>query len=104
MASMVWFQYVFAAITLILLARSALGRMNFKAWMAFVPLLVPFACGVADSCFTGESWSTMVFMFVTPLSQSTATLLMSRDSCRDFFGLWRRESLPSILVTKKYID
>ncbi|KAJ6744434.1 AMMONIUM TRANSPORTER MEP2 [Salix purpurea] len=36
---MVWFQCVFAAITLILLAR----RMNFKAWMAFVPLLLTFS-------------------------------------------------------------
>ncbi|KAL3729127.1 hypothetical protein ACJRO7_033687 [Eucalyptus globulus] len=38
MASMVWFQGVFAAITLILLAGSVLGRMNFRAWMMFVPL------------------------------------------------------------------
>ncbi|OVA14977.1 Ammonium transporter [Macleaya cordata] len=35
MASMVYFQFVFAAITLILIAGSLLGRMNIKAWMAF---------------------------------------------------------------------
>jgi Amt family ammonium transporter len=43
MASMVYFQCVFAAITLILLAGSLLGRMNFKAWMLFVPLWLTFS-------------------------------------------------------------
>lgn len=43
MASMVYFQFVFAAITLILLAGSVLGRMNIKAWMAFVPLWLTFS-------------------------------------------------------------
>ncbi|KAE8694958.1 hypothetical protein F3Y22_tig00110761pilonHSYRG00047 [Hibiscus syriacus] len=36
MASMVWFQCVFAAITLIILAGSVMGRINIKAWMSFV--------------------------------------------------------------------
>ncbi|WOL16061.1 hypothetical protein Cni_G24843 [Canna indica] len=43
MASMVYFQCVFAAITLILLAGSLLGRMNFRAWMLFVPLWLTFS-------------------------------------------------------------
>jgi ammonium transporter, Amt family len=43
MASMVYFQCVFAAITLILLAGSLLGRKNFKAWMIFVPLWLTFS-------------------------------------------------------------
>lgn len=38
MASLVFFQFQFAAITLILLAGSVLGRMSFRAWMLFVPL------------------------------------------------------------------
>ncbi|CAM6097439.1 unnamed protein product [Calypogeia fissa] len=38
MATMVYFQFVFAAITLILVAGSLLGRMNILAWGAFVPL------------------------------------------------------------------
>ncbi|KAL3678461.1 hypothetical protein R1sor_021417 [Riccia sorocarpa] len=38
MATVVYFQFVFAAITLILIAGSLLGRMNFIAWMIFVPL------------------------------------------------------------------
>jgi Amt family ammonium transporter len=37
-AAMVYFQFVFAGITPILIAGSVLGRMNFKAWMIFVPL------------------------------------------------------------------
>ncbi|KAJ3677883.1 hypothetical protein LUZ60_001686 [Juncus effusus] len=43
MASMVYFQCVFAAITLILTAGSLLGRMNFRAWMLFVPLWLTFS-------------------------------------------------------------
>jgi Amt family ammonium transporter len=38
MATQVYFQFVFAAITLVLLAGSVLGRMSFRAWMLFVPL------------------------------------------------------------------
>ncbi|KAK3444968.1 hypothetical protein EUGRSUZ_A00596 [Eucalyptus grandis] len=38
MATLVYFHFQFAAITMILLAGSVLGRMNIKAWMAFVPL------------------------------------------------------------------
>ncbi|XWS43877.1 hypothetical protein CRYUN_Cryun16bG0142000 [Craigia yunnanensis] len=43
MASLVYFQFTFAAITLILLAGSVLGRMSIKAWMAFVPLWLIFS-------------------------------------------------------------
>ena len=42
-ASMVYFQFVFAAITLILIAGSCLCRMNFIAWMIFVPLWLTFS-------------------------------------------------------------
>ncbi|XAR58587.1 hypothetical protein NMG60_11014054 [Bertholletia excelsa] len=37
-ATMMFFQFVFAAITLILIAGALLGRMNFYAWMIFVPV------------------------------------------------------------------
>ncbi|MCO5597219.1 hypothetical protein L7F22_051295 [Adiantum nelumboides] len=43
MATMVYFQFVFAAVTLILIAGSLLGRMNIKAWMLFVPLWLTFS-------------------------------------------------------------
>ena len=38
MSTMVYFQFVFAAITLVLIAGAGLARMNFLAWMVFVPL------------------------------------------------------------------
>ncbi len=37
-SAMIYFQFVFAAITPLLIAGSVLGRMNFKAWMIFVPI------------------------------------------------------------------
>ncbi|KAJ9671149.1 hypothetical protein PVL29_027231 [Vitis rotundifolia] len=43
MASMVWFQGVFAAVAVILLAGAVLGRMNIRAWMVFVPLWLTFS-------------------------------------------------------------
>ncbi|KAJ4410625.1 hypothetical protein N0V82_009175 [Gnomoniopsis sp. IMI 355080] len=38
LATMVYFQFVFAAITIVLIAGAFLCRMNFHAWMIFVPL------------------------------------------------------------------
>ncbi|KAL7265596.1 hypothetical protein ACSBR1_003387 [Camellia fascicularis] len=46
MATMVFFQYAFAAVTVILLAGSLLGRMSIKAWMIFVPLWITFSYSV----------------------------------------------------------
>ncbi|KAI9672076.1 MAG: hypothetical protein M1831_001889 [Alyxoria varia] len=43
MATMVYFQFGFAAITIVLIAGALLGRMNFKAWMVFVPLWITFS-------------------------------------------------------------
>ncbi|MQL80044.1 hypothetical protein Taro_012468, partial [Colocasia esculenta] len=43
MATLVHFEFMYAAITVILLAGSLLGRMNIKAWMAFVPLWLIFS-------------------------------------------------------------
>ncbi|KAL2057481.1 hypothetical protein ABVK25_002534 [Lepraria finkii] len=42
-ASMVYFQFVFSAITLVIIAGSYLCRMNFIAWMIFVPLWMTFS-------------------------------------------------------------
>ncbi|KAG9157912.1 hypothetical protein Leryth_000077 [Lithospermum erythrorhizon] len=49
-ATLVYFQFTFAAITTILVAGSVLGRMNIKAWMAFVPLWLVF-------CYTVGAYS-----------------------------------------------
>jgi len=42
-STMVYFQFVFAAITVVILAGAVLGRMNFLAWMFFVPLWITFS-------------------------------------------------------------
>jgi Amt family ammonium transporter len=42
-STLVYFQFVFAAITVIILAGAVLGRMSFRAWMLFAPLWI---CGV----------------------------------------------------------
>jgi Amt family ammonium transporter len=39
-SSLVYFQFVFAAITPILMLGAILGRVNFKAWLVFVPIWI----------------------------------------------------------------
>jgi Amt family ammonium transporter len=56
MATMVIFQFVFAAITVIILAGSLLGRMNFRAWMVFVPLWMTFVYTVGAFSLWGGGW------------------------------------------------
>ncbi|KAL6338567.1 hypothetical protein AAG906_021282 [Vitis piasezkii] len=56
-ATMIYFQFVFAAITLILIAGALLGRMNFRAWMLFVPLWLTFSYTVgAFSLWCPDGW------------------------------------------------
>jgi ammonium transporter, Amt family len=43
MATMCYFQLVFAAITVIILGGAFLARVNFLAWMVFVPLWITFS-------------------------------------------------------------
>ncbi|GAB2218847.1 hypothetical protein Droror1_Dr00002079 [Drosera rotundifolia] len=78
MASMVWFQCVFAAITLILLAGSLLGRMNIRAWMMFVPLWLTFSYTVGAFSLWGGGflfqWGVMDYSggYVIHLSSGIA--------------------------------
>jgi Amt family ammonium transporter len=46
LSTMVYFQFVFAAITIIIMAGSFLGRMNFTAWVIFVPLWITFSYAI----------------------------------------------------------
>ncbi|KAL3723677.1 hypothetical protein ACJRO7_035790 [Eucalyptus globulus] len=55
-ADYVYFQFAFAAITVILLAGSLLGRMNFYAWMMFVPLWLTFSYTVGAFCIWGDGF------------------------------------------------
>ena len=55
-SAMIYFQFVFAAITPILIAGSVLGRMNFKAWMLFVPLWSSLVYTVGAFMLWGGGW------------------------------------------------
>ncbi|KAK6911401.1 Ammonium transporter AmtB-like domain [Dillenia turbinata] len=56
-ASMVYFQFFFAAITMILIAGALLGRMNFRAWILFVPLWLTFSYTIgAYSIWCPDGW------------------------------------------------
>ena len=57
-ASLVYFQFVFAAITPLLFLGAVLSRMNFKAWLLFVPLWTTFAYTVnAFLLWGGGYWA-----------------------------------------------
>jgi Amt family ammonium transporter len=56
LSALAYFQFVFAAITVILLAGSILGRTSFKAWMLFVPLWITVVYSVNAFSIWGGGW------------------------------------------------
>ncbi|KAI8614134.1 ammonium transporter [Chytriomyces sp. MP71] len=56
MSTMIYFQAVFAAISLILIAGAFLGRMNFRAWMIFVPLWLTLSYTTVCFSIWGGGW------------------------------------------------
>ncbi len=56
LSTLAYFQFVFAAITVILLAGSILGRVSFKAWMVFVPLWITIVYSVNAFSIWGGGW------------------------------------------------
>ncbi len=56
MATLMYFQFVFAAITVIILAGSVLGRMSFRAWVLFCPLWMTFVYTVGAFSLWGGGW------------------------------------------------
>jgi ammonium transporter, Amt family len=56
MATLVFFQFVFAAITVIILGGSVLGRMSFKAWVIFCPVWMTFVYTVGAYSLWGGGW------------------------------------------------
>ncbi len=56
MATLVYFQFVFAAITVIILAGSVLGRMSFRAWVIFCPVWMTFVYTVGAFSLWGGGW------------------------------------------------
>ena len=59
-SAMIYFQFVFAAITPLLIAGSVLGRMNFKAWMIFVPLWSTIVYSVGAFSLWGGGWAAQL--------------------------------------------
>ena len=56
MATLIFFQFVFAAITVIILAGSVLGRMNFTAWVIFCPVWMTLVYTVGAFSIWGGGW------------------------------------------------
>jgi Amt family ammonium transporter len=56
MATLMFFQFVFAAITVIILGGSLLGRMNFTAWMIFCPVWTTVVYTVGAFSLWGGGW------------------------------------------------
>src|ERR1700732_3547690 len=56
LSALAYFQFVFAAITVILLAGAVLGRFSFKAWMVFVPLWITIVYSVNAFSIWGGGW------------------------------------------------
>ncbi|KAK9129357.1 hypothetical protein Sjap_009844 [Stephania japonica] len=55
-ATYVFYEFAFAAITVILLAGSLLGRMNFYAWILFVPLWLTFSYTIGAYSIWGNGF------------------------------------------------
>ena len=55
-SALVYFQFVFAAITPLLLLGSVVGRISFKVWLIFVPLWSTFAYAVNAFLLWGGGW------------------------------------------------
>ncbi len=60
MATLIFFQFVFAAITVIILAGSLLGRMNFTAWMIFCPVWMTLVYTVGAFSLWGGGWLSVL--------------------------------------------
>src|SRR5579864_8952648 len=56
MATLIYFQFVFAAITVIILAGSVLGRMSFRAWVIFCPVWMTLVYTVGAYSLWGGGW------------------------------------------------
>src|SRR5207245_8301353 len=56
MATLIFFQFVFAAITVIILGGSVLGRMNFAAWAIFCPVWMTLVYTVGAFSLWGGGW------------------------------------------------
>src|ERR1700692_4275570 len=60
MATLIFFQFVFAAITVIILGGSVLGRMNFAAWVIFCPVWMTLVYTVGAFSLWGGGWLSVL--------------------------------------------
>src|SRR5260370_109220 len=105
MATLIFFQFVFAAITVIILAGSVLGRMNFTAWVIFCPVWMTLVYTVGAFSIWGGGW--LASMGVADFSGGYVIHLAAGTS--GFVAAWLvgprlqadRENFPpnSILIT-----
>src|SRR6202051_4109651 len=56
MWTLVYFQFVFATITVIILGGALLGRISFRAWALFVPLWITLVYSVGAFSLWGGGW------------------------------------------------
>ncbi|KAF9205614.1 Ammonium transporter [Haplosporangium sp. Z 27] len=84
MSTMVYFQFVFAAITLIIMAGGFLGRMNFNAWMVFVPLWLTFSYTVGAFSL----WGGGFLMKYGVIDYSGGYVIHLSSGTAGFVGAW----------------
>src|ERR1700730_7550767 len=60
LSSLVYFQFVFAAITVIILGGALLGRISFRAWALFVPLWILLVYSVGAFSLWGGGWRSQM--------------------------------------------
>jgi Amt family ammonium transporter len=83
-STMIYFQFVFAAITLVLIAGSYLCRMNFYAWMLFVPLWLTFSYSIGAYSLWGGG-----FLFkMGVLDYSGGYVIHLSSGTAGFVGAW----------------
>ena len=70
-ASVIYFQFVFAAITPLLFLGSVLGRIKFKVWVIFVPLWTSFAYAVNAFCFGAAASGRTRVRATSPVATSS---------------------------------
>jgi Amt family ammonium transporter len=107
-SSLVYFQFVFAAITPILLLGSVIGRIKLKVWMIFVPLWITFAYAVNAFLLWGGGWwgahgaldfsGGYVIHLAAGVSGFVAASMVGPRLARDREGVSAPSNLPFVAV------
>jgi Amt family ammonium transporter len=84
MATLMFFQFVFAAITVIILAGAVLGRMSFRAWVIFCPVWMTCVYTVGAFSLWGGGW--LATMGVADFSGGYVIHLAA--ACSGFVAAW----------------